>query len=80
MPMFEDMMSFDGYAIAAKIELPTLIIAGDRDFVTPMKFQEELHESVKGSELIVVPYGSHCTQLDFPDYVNLRLEKHFNGN
>ena len=74
-PMFEDMINFNGEHIAEKISCPCLIVAGDRDFVTPLRFQEQLHNSIPGSEFFVVPYGSHCTQLDFPDYFNLRLEK-----
>jgi len=78
-PLFEDMMGFDGRGIASRIEVPTLIITGEKDFVTPQKFQEDLHTAVRGSELVRIPYGSHCCQLDFPDYVNLRLEKHLLG-
>jgi pimeloyl-ACP methyl ester carboxylesterase len=72
-PLFEDMMNFRGDQLCGTIKIPCLIISGDRDFVTPMKFQDEMHEAIKGSELLVVPYGSHCTQLDFPEYVNLKI-------
>lgn len=74
---FEEMMRFEGESIAAQINKPTLIISGEKDMVTPQHFQTHLHELIKGSELVVVPYGSHCTQLDFPDYINLKLEKFF---
>ena len=76
-PYFEDMMSYQGESAAKKIDVPTLIVSGDKDMVTPQTFQTELHQLIKGSELFVVPYGSHCTQLDFPDYINLLLEKFF---
>lgn len=75
-PLFEDMMNYDGTDVAAQIEVPTLIITGEKDFVTPYRFQEELHHQIQGSELVRVPYGSHCCQLDFPDYVNLKIQ-HF---
>lgn len=75
LPLFEELMKFNGDDILSKISIPTLIIAGENDHVTPKNFQLEFHEKIAGSELMVVPYGSHCTQLDFPDYVNLRLEK-----
>lgn len=78
-PLFENMMAFDGRKIAEKVSVPTLVLAGDRDFVTPFKFQEDMHRLIRTSELVRLPYGSHCCQLDFPDYVNLRLEKHFQG-
>lgn len=75
LPLFEDMMHFDGNPIAAKVDKPVLIMSGDRDFVTPQKFQHELHHTIPGSELVSIAYGSHCCQLDFPDYVNLKIEK-----
>ena len=77
---YEDMINFNGEELAEKIAVPTLIISGDKDFVTPQKLQYDLHDLIKGSEFCVVPYGSHCTQLDFPDYINLRLEKFLLNN
>jgi len=73
--LFEELMSFDGNSILSSIDCPTLIIGGENDKVTPMKFQESMSKKIPNAELLKVPYGSHCTQLDFPDYVNLRLEK-----
>lgn len=73
--LFEEMMRFDGDKILGTIQCPTLIIAGENDRVTPRSFQHALHEKIPHSEFMLVPYGSHCTQLDFPDYVNIRLEK-----
>jgi pimeloyl-ACP methyl ester carboxylesterase len=73
--LFEDLISFNGEDIASDINVPTLIISGAQDLVTPQKMQEDLHRLIKGSTMVKVPYGSHCTQLDFPDYINLRIEK-----
>lgn len=75
LPLFNELMQFNGDSTLEKITVPTLIISGDSDNITPQKFQEEFHEKIQNSEFMKVPYGSHCTQLDFPDYVNLRLEK-----
>lgn len=77
--MFETLMEYDGESVLEKIEIPTLIISGEKDMVTPMKFQHHFKEKIKDSELVIVPYGSHCTQLDFPDYTNLKIEKFLNG-
>jgi len=68
-------MNYDGKAVLDRIQVPTLIIGGDKDNVTPLAYQRTLHNNIKGSEFLVVPYGSHCTQLDMPDFVNLRIEK-----
>lgn len=76
--LFENMMNYDGRPVFDRIEVPTLIISGKNDSVTPMKHQEEMYTKIKSSQFLVVPYGSHCTQLDMPDFVNLRIEKFLN--
>lgn len=73
--LFEAMTLFDGRPVLNRINIPTLIIAGKSDSVTPPHHQEELHQKVSTSELLMVPYGSHCTQLDMPDLVNLKIEQ-----
>lgn len=73
--LFEELMKYDGEKVLEKVEAPTLIIAGEKDMVTPMRFQYHFKEKIKHSEFVLVPYGSHCTQLDFPDYTNLKIEK-----
>lgn len=76
LPLFQDLMNFNGESILGKIQCPTLVLSGEKDAVTPIKYQKEMHEKIRGSDFVVVPYGSHCTQLDFPDYTNLKIEKH----
>ena len=74
------MVSYDGLSVLDRIDVPTLIISGSADSVTPLHYQENLHKKIKGSEFLSVPYGSHCTQLDLPDFVNLRIEKFLKQN
>lgn len=76
--LFEHMMNYDGKSVLERIAVPTLIIGGAKDAVTPLKFQKALHTHIRGSDLLIVPYGSHCAQLDMPDLVNLRIEKFLN--
>jgi pimeloyl-ACP methyl ester carboxylesterase len=73
--LFEEMMNFDGTDVLETIKVPTLVIAGEGDNVTPLKFQEEFRNMIPKAEYQLVPYGTHCTQLDFPELVNLRIEK-----
>lgn len=74
-PYFQDMMKFRGELVAPTIKVPTFIISGDRDNVTPEKFQKDLHETIKNSIFLRIPYGSHCCQLDFPEYINLKIDE-----
>ncbi len=73
--LFEALMKYDGENVLEKIKAPVFIIAGEQDLVTPVRFQTHLKDKIKHSEFLIVPYGSHCTQLDFPDYINLKIEK-----
>jgi pimeloyl-ACP methyl ester carboxylesterase len=75
MRIFESMMSYDGKPVLARVNVPTMIIGGKKDSVTPQKHQEEVHQLIRGSEFFMVHYGSHCTQLDMPELVNLKIER-----
>jgi len=73
--IFESMINYDGKPVLGKITTPSIIIGGKQDSVTPQKHQEEIHQLIRGSDFFMVPYGSHCTQLDMPELVNLKLER-----
>lgn len=73
--LFESMIDYDGTDVLDKISVPTLIVGGKSDSVTPIKTQKLMHKRITGSQLALVPYGSHCTQLDMPDLVNLRISR-----
>ncbi len=73
--LFEELVTWNGEHILDQVKVPTLIIGGDKDLVTPLKHQIKMHSAIKNSEYLSVPYGSHCTHLDYPEFVNLRIEK-----
>jgi pimeloyl-ACP methyl ester carboxylesterase len=57
------------------IDVPVLIIAGDRDTFTPVYIQEKMNDLIPNSELLIVPQGSHTAPIEMPQLVNLRLER-----
>ena len=73
--LFGKMLSYDGTTVLERITIPTLIIGGLSDTITPFHYQETLHHKILKSEILLIPMGSHCTHLDMPDFVNLRIEK-----
>lgn len=75
--LFEDLMTYPGTDYLPLIKCPTLIISGENDKVTPQSFQLEMLRNIENSEFLLVPYGSHCTQLDFPEFTNLKIENFF---
>ncbi len=57
------------------IDVPTLVIVGERDLVTPRPIAEPLARQIPGVELFVVRGATHFVLLEFPELVNLRVEK-----
>lgn len=56
------------------IEKPTLIIGGEDDKITPFEEQELLHQLLPQSRLEKIAHGSHCSQMDLPELVNLKID------
>ncbi|MBI4512293.1 MAG: alpha/beta hydrolase [Deltaproteobacteria bacterium] len=52
------------------IDVPTLIIAGDRDGFTPVHLSEEMHRSIASSELLIIEGGTHTAPLERPARVD----------
>jgi len=52
---------------------PTLIIWGDKDEQTPLKYAERLHHEIPSSELVIVPNAGHLILFDAPDAVSNAL-------
>lgn len=78
--LFDQMTRYDARPVLERIQVPTLVIGGRKDNVTPLHLQEVLHTGIKNSQFLAVPYGTHCTQLDMPDLVNLAIEKFLHEN
>lgn len=56
---FKRVVEDDVRADAAVIKLPTLLLYGDGDISTPLRYGQILQQAIAGSELIVIPSGSH---------------------
>jgi pimeloyl-ACP methyl ester carboxylesterase len=61
---------FDRSADLEQIKVPTLIIVGKDDLLTPLKYSEFLHEHVSSSKLVVIPEAGHYVMLEKPAEVN----------
>lgn len=55
------------------IKVPTLIIVGEGDAITPPALAEEMHAGIAGSRLLVVPGGGHMAVLEQPEIVTEAL-------
>lgn len=50
----------------AKLDIPTLIIASEEDYITPIKEQVHLHREIKNSQLVVLPNCGHASMYEKP--------------
>jgi pimeloyl-ACP methyl ester carboxylesterase len=57
------------------VDVPTLIIAGERDKFTPARLSRKMAERIPGAELMLVPLGTHTTPLEYKELVELRVER-----
>lgn len=73
----EKLGEHDAWSLLGSIDVPTLIIAGDRDVMTPRSAAERCVRAIPGAELLVVPGGTHYVAVEYPELVNLRVEKFF---
>jgi len=55
------------------VQLPTWIIVGEDDQLTPVKFARFLHEAVNGSHLAVIPQAGHLVMMEKPEEFNRLL-------
>ena len=61
---------FDIMDRVADIAVPTLIIVGGEDRLTPPKFSRYLHQRIAGSALLEVEGAGHLVMAERPDVVN----------
>ncbi|MEV6077064.1 alpha/beta hydrolase [Streptomyces sp. NPDC052069] len=60
-------------ALPAFREVPVLILAGDKDLVTPSSHSEAIADVLPDAELVIVPDAGHLVMLEHPETVTDRL-------
>ena len=60
--------------VLAEVAVPTLIIAGDRDQLTPPSVAETMHRLIRGSRLVVFPGHTHLVQVEKPAEVHAEID------
>jgi pimeloyl-ACP methyl ester carboxylesterase len=68
--MLERAHAHDVRDFLPQIEVPVLLIAGERDGLTPASLSESMHREIPGSELVVIAGGSHTAPLERPHLVD----------
>ena len=64
------LLAFDRRAGLARIQSPTLIVAGDNDYITPSYHAEALARAIPASQLVVYRGGGHSLSKTRPEEFN----------
>ena len=64
----------DAWDVLAKIDVPALIVASEKDKVTPLPIVERMARAITNSTLTVLPGCSHYGPVELPDQLNVAVK------
>ena len=70
-----DLLSHDADDLLPQIDVPVLVVAGERDLFTPLARSKEMAERIPHAELLVLREASHAAMVEQPELVALTIEK-----
>ena len=65
--------------VLPRIQVPTLLLYGDADVRAPLAVAEDLHRSIRGSRLVLLPGVGHVTNLEAPEAFNQAVRDFLHG-
>ncbi len=66
---------FDVMKQLSLIKLPTIIIVGAQDKLTPVKYSKFLNESIGASTMTVIDNAGHLVMLEQPEHFNMQIRR-----
>jgi pimeloyl-ACP methyl ester carboxylesterase len=63
----------DARPLLPSIEIPTLVLAGEGDAITPPAIAREMAEMIEWASLVIVPDSGHLSTLEQPERVTEAL-------
>jgi len=69
----------DSTPLLATIDVPTLIIVGTEDALTPPSESQAMHAAIAGSRLVEIPGAGHLSNVEAPDAFNAAVEEFMLG-
>lgn len=65
----------DYLPLLPEIDVPTLIVFGEQDVITPPDIADHFHREIRGSQLVMVPDAGHFTPVEQPDAFTAAVQK-----
>ena len=72
--------NFDVMDKVASINVPCLIVCGNEDKLTPIKYSQYFKDKIKDSKLVVIKDAGHMVMLEKPNEVNKAIEEFIENN
>jgi pimeloyl-ACP methyl ester carboxylesterase len=76
--LYGDFLACDRFDImneVGKIDLPTLVLCGEEDQLTPVKYSEFLHSRIKHSKMEILPDAGHLVMIESPQAFNEKIRE-----
>ena len=80
--MLSDFLCCDKFDIMDRvheIKLPALIMCGELDVMTPVKYTNYLGAKIANSRVVIIPQASHLVLAEKPEAVNKAITDFING-
>jgi pimeloyl-ACP methyl ester carboxylesterase len=65
--------------VLPQVDVPTLLVYGDRDVRAPLTVAERLEAAISSSKLVVLPGAGHVCNVEAPDEFNLAVRDFLRG-
>jgi 3-oxoadipate enol-lactonase len=67
-------------SLLPSIRLPTLVIVGDADSITPPSVAEQMQRAIPGAQLAVIRGAGHLSPMEQPEQVNAAMARFLDGH
>lgn len=78
MTIHGDLSACDKFDVMNRLQeicVPTLVVVGAEDTLTPVKYSKYLSEKIKPSSLVTIPGAGHLVMMEKPDEFNAAIQE-----
>jgi pimeloyl-ACP methyl ester carboxylesterase len=66
--------------VLPRVDVPTLLLSGDRDVRSPVEVSEAIHRAIPGSSLVILPGVGHLSSVEGADQFNREVRSFLGKN
>ncbi len=73
--LLDELGAHNAEDILPHVSVPTIVVTGSRDVLTPPHLARRMAQKIRGSELYVIPEGTHYAPAEYPKLIAERLDE-----